>query len=401
MTTTLLIVILLSLAAFAALAGWLGRRNITRPMVFTAVGYGLSHLPDMHGEAVRGGMHVLAEITLIIVLFADASRVRFKALAQSYAIPLRMLLIGMPLTIGLGTLVVGWINPATPWLLCALTAAILTPTDAALGQAVVESPAVPGRVRDAINVESGLNDGLALPVVMVLVSLFAQSLGEAGRDDLLSFTTLQLTLGPAIGIGIGLVGAWLLNQASTRGWSTETSQGVFALCMPFLAWIVAENVGGNGFIAAFLGGLAYGNMRSADNAFVHEFMEGEGQILTALTFLAFGAILLPIGLEHANGRTLMLAIAFLTVVRMLPVYLSLVGTDLTTYERLFLGWFGPRGLASIIFALLVLEHLHFAGSDEMLACVTLTVALSVILHGLSAGPMAGRFSVTQSQREET
>ncbi len=365
-------------------------------MVFTAFGWligqgGIKLLPV---DAEREVIHSIAEITLILVLFSDASRVNLRELRSNYAIPARMLLIGMPLTILLGTLVAQWVSPGVPWAVALLVAAILTPTDAALGQAVVTSPNVPSRLRQGINVESGLNDGLALPVVMIAAIIAAKAAGtqvDGLPDNVALFALMQVTLGPLTGLVIGYVFARILDAAVNRGLITVVFQGIYFLCTAFIAFTCAELIGGNGFIAAFVGGLLFGNTLRGSSEFIDEFMESEGQLLTIFTFMIFGAVMVPIGLAHAHWKTLLLAIAFLTVVRMLPIWLSLLGSGLSSYDKIFVGWFGPRGLASILFALLILERFGIQDREEILACVVLTVMLSIVVHGVSANPMAARF----------
>lgn len=402
LTTTTILIVLSVIGVYCLFSKRLESSIISLPMIFTALGLllgqiGLELVPMEIGHEV---IHLIAEITLILVLFADASRVRLGSLFTHSAVPIRMLLIGMPLTILLGTLVARWVSPDAPWAVAFLVAAILTPTDAALGQSVVSSPHVPKRIGQSVNVESGLNDGLALPVVLIAAILAAGASGMTGEhvpENLVSFTLMQVILGPIAGIVIGFVAAKLLDFAVDRDAATPVSQGLYFLSVAVFAYFGAEAVGGNGFIAAFIAGLVFGNVLRAPAMFIHEFMEGEGQLLTLLTFLIFGAVLAPMGLEHANIKTVALAIAFLTFVRMVPMWLALTGAGLSHYEKFFLGWFGPRGLASILFALLVLERFHIPGAEELAACVVLTVLLSIVLHGVTAAPFSNVFKSKQSE----
>jgi len=390
-------IILIGIIAFALQSRFIEHSILTLPMVFTAfgwmIGQGGAELVPMH-EA-NEFVHSIAEITLIILLFADASRINLRELARNYALPGRLLLIGMPLTILLGTVLALWVSPGAPWPLALLVAAILTPTDAALGQAVVTSPTVPHRLRQALNVESGLNDGLAVPVIIVAALLSAAVTGtpiENAPDNLYAFTAMQIILGPIAGLGVGWLLAKLLDRAINSGRITTSFQGICFLCSALLAFVFAESIGGNGLIAAFVGGLVFGHTLRNPRTFIDEFMEGEGQLLTIITFLIFGAVLVPLALEHATWKTVVLAILYLSVIRMLPVCLSLTGAGLSGYDKLFLSWFGPRGLASVLFALLILERYPVPGANEMLACVVLTVLLSIVLHGISATPLSNRFS---------
>ncbi|MCA9471902.1 MAG: cation:proton antiporter [Nitrospira sp.] len=397
----LIAIILLGIVSFAIFSRWIEDSIITLPMFFTAFGWLLvrdeaEHVPmKIEHETI----HAIAEITLILVLFSDASRIRFRELAKSYAIPTRMLLVGMPLTILLGTLLAHWVSPDEPWVFAFLVAAILTPTDAALGQTVVTNQSVPSPLRQGINVESGLNDGLALPFVIIAGLLATQQFGievEDVPDNLFLFSLMQVTLGPLAGIVSGYVFARIMDVVIEARLITTTFQGLYFLSVAFLTFTLAELINGNGFIAAFVGGLMFGNTLKNSSTFITEFMESEGQLLTIFTFIIFGAVIVPIGLAHANWKTLVLAIGFLSVVRILPVFLSLSGVKLTAYEKLFLGWFGPRGLASILFALLVVKRFFVPGMEELLACVVLTVTLSIVLHGVTAKPMSARFRHSQS-----
>lgn len=393
-------IILLGIVGFASLSRRIEASILTLPMFFTAFGWligrgGVELVPmGVEHEII----HTIAEITLVLVLFSDASRICFRELTKSYTIPARMLLVGMPLTILLGTLLAHWVSPDKPWALALLLAAILTPTDAALGQTVVTSPSVPLHLRQGINVESGLNDGLALPIVIVTALLTARLSGVdvAGvPDNLFVFSLMQVTLGPLAGIVTGYVFAKTLDAAIDRKLITHVFQGLYFLCVAFLAFTLAELIGGNGFISAFVGGFVFGNVMRNSRNFISKFMEGEGQLLTIFTFIIFGAVMVPIGFEHATWKTVVLAIGFLSIVRMLPIFLSLWGQGLSVYEKLFLGWFGPRGLASILFALLIVKRFSVPGTEELLACVVLTVTLSIVLHGVTAKPMSERFGHNQ------
>ena len=384
--------LLLCVIAFSLLTSLLARTFLTLPIIFVALGYVVSEPAatlDTH-QAYREYARYIAEITLILVLFADASRVRFSQLNATFQIPLRMLIIGMPLTIAAGTLVVYLISPQSGFAMALLTAAVLTPTDAALGQSVVSNPNVPLRLSQSINVESGLNDGLALPFVLLGAILAAGSMGEQSTDGLGLMAMTQVVVGPLFGIAFGWLAARCLDTAQDRKWVLESAQGVVFLSSAFATYLGAELIGGNGLIAAFVGGAVFGNTYRHNLHFISEFMEGTGQMLTMAAFLVFGAIMLPDGLAHANPKALLIAVLFLTVVRMLPIWLSLAGTELDYREKLFLGWFGPRGLASILFTLIMMTEFDFPNEEEFLACVSMTVFLSVIFHGISATPFANR-----------
>jgi NhaP-type Na+/H+ or K+/H+ antiporter len=407
LTEPTVLIVLGVVAIYALMARWIELSVITLPMIFTGLGIALggTGLDLVRLDADNEFIHAFVEITLVLVLFSDASGVKRQNLSGgNVTIPVRMLLIGMPLTVALGTLVAMWVSPNQPWALALLVAAILTPTDAALGQSVVSNPNVPKRISQSINIESGLNDGLAFPIVLLAAITAARATGyEGGQapDNVAVFALLQITVGLLAGAMVGYGAAKLLDFAISRNATTTVAQGLYFLSVAFLAYFGAELVGGNGFIAAFVGGLVFGNTLRAPSVFIREFMEGEGQLLTLATFFIFGSVLAPIGLEHASWKTVTLALLFLTVVRMLPIWLSLAGLKLSSYEKIFLGWFGPRGLASILFALLVLEEFPIPGAQELTACVVLTVLISIVLHGVSAAPLSNLLitSASASQRK--
>ncbi len=392
MTPFLALAVLVAFAAYSLFSKALGRSILTLPILFTAFGLVLSRPLTMYSDPglLSEGKRQLAEVTLILVLFSDASHVRFRKLASSWTIPARMLVIGMPLTVALGTAVAYGLNPGSGLAMALLTAALLTPTDAALGQSVVTSPDVPGHLARSINVESGLNDGLALPFVLFGAILASATMGPADTHGLALEAITEIVLAPVAGIAVGWIVARLLDWAQNHDMTAEAATGVIFLCTAFAAFLLATLIRGNGFIAAFVAGMTFGNTYRHDIHFVREFMEGAGQILTMSAFFVFGAFLLPDGLRHVGDGTVVLAFLFLTIVRVLPIFVSLAGSGLPTHEKLFLGWFGPRGLASILFTLIMIDEFDFPGEEELLACVSLTVGMSILLHGLSANPLATR-----------
>lgn len=390
---------------YSLVSGRLNGTMITAPMVFVAFGFAIESggFGITHIDVGHSAIHTIAELTLILVLFIDAARLDVKQIRHDHTLPVRMLSIALPLTIAAGALVASWFFPQfSNWELL-LLAALLAPTDAALGQAVVSAKEVPVRVRQAINVESGLNDGFALPAVLLFAALASSGQGGGTAADWLQFALLQITLGPVVGIVFGFVGARLLDEAMERGWATESFGGLGVLALALLCFTVAELIGGNGFISAFVGGMVFGASVRHSCTFLYEFMETEGQLLMLITFLVFGALLLPEGLAYLSWATVGFALLSLTVIRMVPVALSLIGTKVRLPTQLFLGWFGPRGLASILFVLLILEQSDVPHRDTILSITVVTVVLSVLLHGITAAPFArwyGRLADQMGECEE-
>jgi len=394
------------LLLFSLVSGRLQGSVITAPLVFVVFGFliGTGGIEIAPIAADHSAIHLIAEITLILVLFTDAARIDLKGLRQDHNLPVRMLLVGLPLVIVAGTLLATQLFPSFAFWEAALLAALLAPTDAALGQAVVSAKIVPVRIRQAINVESGLNDGIALPAVLLFAALASEGHAVTGAGEWIRFVAFQLILGPFIGVIVGYIGARGLDVAAERRWASESFQGIGILSLAFFTYVTAELIGGNGFIAAFISGMVFGNTIRHPCTFLFEFMETEGQLLMLITFLVFGAVLLPEGLEIVTPLILLYAVLSLTVIRMIPISISLIGARLRLPTQLFLGWFGPRGLASVLFVLLILEETDLPHRGELLSITVVTVALSVLLHGVTAAPFAalyGRLVARKGTCEET
>ena len=370
------------------------RSPITAPMVFVAVGILVGPAGfDFFEMHARGEfIHILTEITLVLVLFVDASTIDLKRLLGDRAVPVRMLLIGLPLCMILGTLVALPLFPGVDIWLLAMMALILSPTDAALGQAVVKSEQVPERVRRWISVESGLNDGIALPPIFACIAVMTLGLGGSDKHWFL-FLLQQVLLGAAIGGGIGWLGGWLVSYFSDKGWMNHTFQQLVSLSLAILCFAIAESVHGNGFIAAFAGGLLLGASTRSDEIRerIQEFGEAFGQQLILFVFLIFAMAMVPLAMPYWDASAWIYALLSLTLIRMLPVAISLAGSRLDWPTVFFLGWFGPRGIASVLYLLLVANLLGIEGYERILAVIVLTVLLSVFLHGLSAVPLARRY----------
>lgn len=383
-----------ALLALLFLAFALGSRKLagtilTGPMLFAGFGFliGPQVLGWVEIQMSNSVISIVAEVTLVVVLFTDAASTDFSAFRRTDQLPLRMLLIGMPLAIVLGTIAALGLFPGWSLWEAALLAAILTPTDAALGQSVIESETIPERIRTGLGSESGLNDGLALPLVLLFAALAAGG-SDNGAGYWLQFVGSQILLGPLAGIAVGYAGGRLVALADERGWMSEWAEGVAAMAIAAGAFMLAEAVHGNGFLAAFAGGLMFGKSLGRKCRFLYEFQQTEAHMLVLIAFTLVGAMLLPAAMAHFTWNCLLFSLFALTVMRMLPIALSLFGLRLGLHTLAFVGWFGPRGLASVLFLLIVMESTDLARESELLAAVALTVSLSIILHGISAAPWA-------------
>lgn len=384
----------LLLFVFGLLSRVSERSLITGPMVFLAagalispVGFGLIDV-KFHASSTQ----LIAEVTLIIILFVDATMIPVNRLRETLSgIPARLLGIGLPLTMVFGTLVGLVMFPQMNVWLIAMVALILAPTDAALGQAVIKSEAVPGRIRESISIESGLNDGIALPLILVCIAVLADGTDVIGSGHWLKFMALQLTLGPIIGGLVGLVGGKLVDRAVANEWMEPVFQSLASIALALMAYAFAEIVHGNGFIAAFFAGLLLGVRDHRVRHRIQEFAEAEGQMLSLFVFLILGLVGLPFAINHMSWSTLIYALLSLTFIRMVPVALALMGSGLDQRTKVFIGWFGPRGIASILYLLIAVGKLDAEKFGPAVAVIVTTIVLSTVLHGLTAVPFSSKF----------
>jgi NhaP-type Na+/H+ or K+/H+ antiporter len=371
--------------AYALVSRRLELSAISAPMVFVAAGIlaGPDVLDLFELNATRGTAFHIAELTLAILLFADAARIDLRSLRADAGLPGRLLGIGMPLTILLGMVAGAVLLTELEFWEAAIVAAILAPTDAALGLAVVTSPAVPERIRRALVVESGLNDGLTVPFLALFLAIAAEQTVPEARDWL-GFALEQIGLGTLIGAAVGGGGSWLVQRCGARRLTTPLFEQFGVLALGVLAFLLADEAGGNGFIAAFVGGLAAGRVAGASGERLFEFADEQGQLLSLAVFFIFGAVALSF-LDDADFGIVVYALLSLTLVRMIPVAVAVAGMGFDRASTAFMGWFGPRGLASIILAFVVAEEEpELPALEVILAAMTVTVLASVALHGVSA-----------------
>ena len=406
MTEGAFAVISLLVLGWAVTSDLLARANINGPLVFTAAGFALAN-PDWGPLSVdfeATSIHVIAELTLALLLFADASRVNVSKLRRDIGLPSRLLGIGLPLSFLLGSLLAAWLLDDLSWALAGFVGATLAPTDAALSAQVINDERIPMRVRRVLNVESGLNDGIVTPIVAFTLAVAAGQLGIDEGHSSGGGALLELAVGLGVGLALGWATAWLITLGSRRSWIATGGRRMAALGAALSSFTLAVTLDGNGFIAAFVAGIAFGAALDdavADVEEVGELPELLGEVLAYVVWFLFGAVLVPVAFENVDMSVLVYALLSLTVVRMVPVTLSLVGTDLDRQTALFMGWFGPRGLASVVFALLAVEELgETAFVVPALAAVSLTVLLSVVLHGVSAGPLGRRYASYEKAHED-
>ena len=388
-----LAIVALTLLGVAAVSRRLYGTPITPAIVFVTVGLlvGPQVLGEIDLESSSGTVRALAEATLALVLFSDASRIHLGELRREVGLPVRLLGIGLPLTIALGAVAAAVMFDRLTVEEALILAIVLAPTDAALGQAVVTEPRVPGRVRQGLNVESGLNDGICVPLLFAAVALADV---ESEISDGRSAVTLLLE---EIGYGVvgGVVGGVLVAAIVIHAGRRDLIAGQWRQVIPgagaALAYGTASALGGSGFIAAFVAGMTFRLALGRDPEQINDLSEQVGNVLNGVTFLLFGAILLGPALGELSWKLVLYAVLSLTVVRMLPVAIAMLGTRPRPTTLSFMGWFGPRGLASIVFAVIILEESNLPHEHTILLAIYLTVGLSVFVHGITAAPLAERY----------
>ena len=389
--------------AFAASALALGRLDVTAPMAFVVAGALLSlALPDVEGAAAEG-LTALTELTLALILFHDAAQVRPRQISADRGLVLRLLLVGLPLTVAAGWLLGSALFPATSGMMLLLLAASVAPTDAGLGAATVLNPVVPARVRRVLNVESGLNDGLVTPVVLFALAALADEQG-LGPPEGIGAALVDLAVGVVVGAAVGAGAGILLGLSRRRGASTLHSRPLAVLVLPVLAFSGAELAGGNTFVAAFVAGSAFAGAAPwlDEEEGTLGLTEAVADPLGFAVWLAFGFLAVPVLIDHVGAAEVVFALLALTALRMLPVALVLLGTGLHPRTVAFIGWFGPRGLASVVFTLLALEALPLDPQlTTVVATICLTVVLSVLAHGLTADPLARRYGAWVARERPT
>ncbi len=393
MENTALLIVASIVFFYGILSRYLERLAITAPMVFLVVGWiiGMEGLERVDVTFEEPGVRLLAEATLVVVLFADATRIDLMVLRRQFDMPGRLLGLGMPLTIISGGLLAAWIIPDVSLAEGFLIGAILAPTDAALGKAVITNRLVPVRVRQVLNVESGLNDGIALPLVTALVAVAAATQDLETPAYWVRFAIREIAVGSAVGLLVGVLGGFIMRRAWDRKWVTGAARQLVTLAVAVMAFAASDALAGNGFIAAFVAGAGFGGATRDMHTTAADLTEDIGELATWMTFLFFGVVIVGEAVAALTWQKAIYALLSLTVVRMVPVAFALVGTHCDRATAAFLGWFGPRGLASILFALLFVEKAGGDVADRVRDVVAVVVIASVFVHGITAKPGADRY----------
>ncbi|MDI6644287.1 MAG: cation:proton antiporter [Methanobacteriaceae archaeon] len=388
-----LVYFLVIVFVYSLISKRINKLPITPQMIFVIAGMFLAtdFLSNMLINSDTGLILFLAELTLVLVLFSDASRIGLGALRKNN-LTLRLLSVSLTLTILFGIVIATLLLTDLSIWEAAIIGAVLAPTDAALGQVVVKNKKLPSLVRETLEIESGLNDGLAVPFLLLFLawSIAKETFSPVGF--FIEAALAQIGFGVIVGLIIGLSGGWLVLKAKKQEWMTQNFQRISLIAVALISWLLTDQLGGSGFIAAFVGGLATGYVLKDQVKNFISFTEEEGQFLNLFVFFLLGFIVLPL-IQDMTWQILLYALLSLTIIRMLPTAISLLGSKLKKETVLFMGWFGPRGLASIVLALIAIERqLNFPGEETFTLTVFTTVLLSVFLHGITASPLASVYA---------
>ena len=372
-----------AIGIYALLSRLLNRNGVSGPMYFTAVGIlavsiGLGEPPT--GDVIGVG-RVSLQMTLALVLFTDAMATNVKSWRDEGKLPGRLLTLGMLVTIMIGAMIAAPLFSELDLVGAAILATILAATDSSVAKRAVSNERVPDRIRAALNIESGLNDGTALPLLLFFIALAEAE--EGANLFSLAFSSIGLAV---VGIAVGWVFARAVIFSSDRGWMLPIWRQIFVVTVPVAAFVAADEIGGSGFISTFVAGLTFGRLVLPSYPDIAEFAEDLAQVLTMVAFMIFGGLILQPRFGDFTWEMVLYALLSLTVIRLVPVAISMIGVHLRPPSILYLGWFGPRGLASLVVAAVVIEDADVQGTDLIATVVALTVALSILLHGLSANP---------------
>jgi len=384
-----LAILALFIFLYSIVAGRIERSAISGPMVFVIAGFlmGPMGLGWLKGDANSSDLRTLADLTLALILFIDAAMADKSILRKEFKIPLRMLSLGLPGAILLGFGFAVLLFNDLSFYEAAILGTMLAATDAALGKAVITNKAVPARIREALNVESGLNDGICVPILLFFVALSVSGDGEGHSTSAITLVAEEIGIGLAVGLSLTFIGTVLLRWCAKQGWVTEIWKQVTVVGLAVACFAIAQNLHGSGYIAAFTGGMLFGFIAKDSSHKLVLAAEGTGETLALVTWMLFGAMVIGPALQEFTWEVVVYALLSLTVIRVLPIFLSLVGTGESISSRLFLGWFGPRGLASIVFAIIVINA-EVPGAELLALVVICTVFMSLVAHGISANPLA-------------
>ena len=373
-----MLVLGLLLLVTSALSGWLHGTVLSISVLSLAVGAGLSLWGVLDVQPDTPGLIEVIELALVLTLFSDGLTVERELLQERWRDPALALAVAMPVTLLLIALAGKLLFAELTWAEALLLGAVLAPTDPVVTSSVVSSPRVPAAVRHSLNLESGLNDGLALPFVLVFIVLASPG-GDAGTSAL--ETAGESVAGAIIGTAVALGGGWLLHRLPGGGLD-ERHDGVYSLAIALIAFGLAEVTIGNGLVSTFVAGIALGVSEAELPRAFTRFNENLSAILQIAAFALFGALVVTTDDPSSPLAVVAFILALLLVARPAAIALAFARSRLRRPEKVFIAWFGPKGVASMLFALFVLES-HAPDRTVVFEIASFAILASILAHGLT------------------
>jgi NhaP-type Na+/H+ or K+/H+ antiporter len=388
MTTNTAFVLTSMVLAYAVVSGLVKKWYLAPALIFVLAGMALG---PYGFNLLEGGPNtttftVLAQLALTVILFNQAAELKVSAVVRRREVTFRLLVIGIPLAIALGVVTALVVLPVMPLWEAVCLAAIVAPTEVALIDALLEDGRVPERIRHALSTESGFYDGFALAALLAALALASEHSGDSDVHwgwFLVRTELVSVGVGLVIGAGAG----WVIGTSRERGWMNDIWAQLATLAVALVCFQVGEMLHGSGFVAAFAGGLAYAfAARRAGSRPETHVSDAAGQLLELTVFALFGAYAVITGWRDVSWRVVVFAVVALLLVRLIAVWLALIRSDVPPRERLFIGWFGPRGIGTLVLGLLVVERGQIEQESLIIQVVAVTVTLSLVVHSLTVWP---------------
>jgi len=372
---------------YAVVSGLVRRWYLAPALVFVGAGMALGRfgLGWVKIDAGTAAFTILAQLALTMILFNQASRLNLRNIFRRGHLTVRLLGIGVPVTIALGTVTATLLLPVLPLWEAVCLAVIVAPTEVALIEALLEDGRIPERVRHALSTESGLYDGFALAALLGALALASEHTDpRPARWAWFAFRTEFVSL--VVGVGIGLLGAVVLSRSRKRGWLSDTWAQLATLALALTCFGVGERLHASGFVSAFAGGLAYAlvPLRDGGQPATTQVSDAAGELLELLVFAIFGGFAVIPACRHAGWRVVVFAVVSLLAVRVIAVTIAMIRSGLSARSVLFMGWFGPRGIGTLVLGLLVIGRGAIQQGALIAQAVVVTVTASLVLHSLTA-----------------
>lgn len=388
MTTDTAFVLTVMVLCYAMVSGLVKKWYVAPALIFVLAGMALGPFGFnvLEGGPDTSTFTVLAQLALTMILFNQAADLDLSAVVRRRDVTFRLLVIGIPLAIALGTLTAVIVLPVMPLWEAVCLAAIVAPTEVALIDALLDNERVPERIRHTLSTESGFYDGFALAALLAALAVASQRTHSSDTHWGWFLVRTEL-VSVAVGVGVGLVGGWVLGMARNRGWMSDTWAQLATVAIALVCFQVGEHLHGSGFVAAFAGGLAFAfAVRRAGTRPDMHVSEATGHLLELLVFAMFGGYAVIVGWRAADWRVVVFAVVALVLVRLIAVSVALVRSEVPGRDRLFIGWFGPRGISTLVLGLLVVERGAIEQESLITQVVVITVTLSLVLHSATAWP---------------